>query len=84
MDHFHKIMAMAPLTRNLSSCISKLYCSFECWQPVRPGSSAGVLSLFSALLLSVSAFPLPSILLFQIPLLLDQFFTFIMYVDRLK
>lgn len=52
---------------------------------VRHCRSACVLSLFSALLLlCVSALPLPGILLFQIPLVLVQFFTFILYVDRLK
>lgn len=42
------------------------------------------LHLFSAFLICVSALPLPSILLFQIPLLLVQFLTFILYVAGLK
>lgn len=66
------------------SCISESSCSFECWARVRHCRLAFVLSLFSAVLLSVSALPLPSTLLFQIPLLLGQFFAFILYVDGLK
>lgn len=74
-------MTMAPLI--LNSCIGQPPCLFECWIQVTQCSPA-CLVLFSAFLISVSALPLPGILLFQIPLLLVQFFTFILYVDGLK
>ncbi len=85
MHKSHRRVSMTPvMTRNSLSCINQASCLFECWAQVRHCRPACVLSLFSAFLLSVSALPLASILLFQIPLLLVQFFTFILYVDGLK
>lgn len=84
MHKSHKMSMIPVKTRNSLSCINQPSCLFECWAQVRHCRPACVLSLFSAFLLSLSALPLPSILLFQIPLLLVQFFTSILYVDGLK
>ena len=84
VHNYHWRITVAPLmTLNCHVLVSlHVYLNVGC--KVRHCRPACVLSLFSAVLLSVYALPLPRILLFQIPLLLVQVFTFILYVDRLK